>query len=194
MPRFPKLSNASIQKIARSLSGRLPFKAIELYSYGQGIEIAESCPVFTISLEDLRKAGVKLINSARDTGDWHHQLWQSGVATQYARSSAGLDGDDWSVHSVGPSNLAYKFAEAVSWIDNNVHGDDITFLLTLPYYLIHAFWLRPDSSDIGQVIIIDKPFENRTLKYQLVYNEVEFIKLLSSESVIRGLPPRPISR
>ena len=120
------------------------------------IELTETFAVWMIGLDDLLSGPDNLSELAIETGRWHHQLNVDGDAGVFARSKAhGGNPSGRRITEVFRSQLAEKIDASVTWIDENLRGDPLVRLLTIPAYHLTAFWLVEERRD--SVMIVDVP-------------------------------------
>ncbi len=87
---------------------------------------------------------------------------------------------DWSVSAVSSSDLSTRIQAALNWIDEDVGGNPMVRVLTVPSYQVTALSLRHGDELVG---VVPLPFKGETtFEARHVYSLDEFVEKL------RGLP------
>jgi hypothetical protein len=122
----------------------------------------ESVDVWTLPASAVVEPSDDLRRLAKPSGQWHLQVKSANIPIAYARSSTlGSEPSDWSVDGIFQSELARKFDQAITWIDENIPEEDIIVrLLVIPAYQTHALWLIDENNTTHQkIVVIDAPDE-----------------------------------
>lgn len=93
--------------------------------------------------------------------------------------------EEWSVSAVSASNLAARIQSALLWIDENVDGDPLVRVLSIPSFQLTALALHRDDDVVGVVALptaSDTRFEPNH-----VYEMDEFIGRLRDLPSAEGL-------
>jgi hypothetical protein len=123
-------------------------------------ELAETLEVWRLragAADDFVLTREDLLTLGRPTGAYHHQITAGGgaggrgAAVAFARSwPLGADQTEWSVRDLFFSPLAARVDEALGRADEQVVGDAVARLLSLPEYRIEALWLIDLPAEAGQ--------------------------------------------
>ena len=120
------------------------------------VELTETFSLWMVGLDRLVVGSDDLREFAIQTGRWHHQIRVDFRTQAYARSRPlGVDPSSWRITEVFKSELAKRIDASITWVDQNLEGDPLVRLLTIPAYHLTAFWLVEETEN--QVIIVDAP-------------------------------------
>ncbi|MDR3469923.1 MAG: hypothetical protein P4M07_28675 [Xanthobacteraceae bacterium] len=172
------------------MAKRLSETAAGVLAQGGTVEIAESFEVWFLGRSSTMRIGASLAQLAHRTGYWYHQLRLNGKAQEYALSQPHGPGvRDWEVHAVMASPLPARVDAAISWIDRqDISGDPLVRMLSVPAYHITAFWLVGGKED--RIVPIERSEWLEQLKTEAIYGEREFIRMLAPERSARATPRR----
>jgi hypothetical protein len=168
-------------------------------------------------ITDGLRTGVDLVQLARPTGRWHHQIKINAEPVGFARSFSKDDALGLDVRQMFVSDLARYIDEALAWIDEfEVEHPDyaashsLVRLLFVPAYQTHAFWLsRGDSGSWLQslmsraakifgmapkqndgksdLLIIDAPSHLSALRPNTLLSSDAFLEAFRGEAPLGGL-------
>jgi hypothetical protein len=182
-----------LEAVAQQIGERLSGASQQALSSGEGLEIAESFPIWAMGLAATVDPGVDLGRSAYPTGYWHHQIRHGARAIEFAKSrSTGPRAEDWRVEEIVTSPIAEKIDSAVRWLDDNVRDDGLVRLLVVPAYFIHALWI--ESPGGSRILLVDRPDSLSALAYNHLYPARDFFQLLARQQHVVGVPPEQANR
>lgn len=145
--------------------------------------LGESFALYVCGLEDVRAAeepDADLIQIAKPTGRFHHQVRYRGEGFAYARSAEGVVGEH-SLRQLRASPLAKRIDEAIALIDlhERLEGrDSLTRLLVAPAYQVYAFWLIDEAGPSSRVLVVDAPERLAGLPRGRFLSSREFLEAL----------------
>lgn len=185
-PRFPK---STLRYLAGQVGERLSAESAAALAKSVKVELAETFEVWFLGRPAILRPNARLSELAYRTDYWHHQIRHNGQAKEYALSRTfGPGVRDWEIRAVMMSSeLPAEIAEAIAWIDEQeVDGDPLACLLSIPAYHLTAFWLRGKKED--KIVIVDQPDSFEHLKKKKLHGEREFLTLLGQERHAQGIP------
>jgi hypothetical protein len=176
-------------------------------------ELRETFAIWSLSIdriEDGLRTDKDLVELARWTGRWHHQVVCNerpvGFARSTNRSVAALD-----VCQLYTSDLAKHIDDAITWLDefeaqnpDNAASNRLVRLLFVPSYQTHAFWLikeppkdspetlgssrvNPEPVQAGSdVLIIDAPSYLEPLRPLMMLTSNELLEALREKEPLGG--------
>jgi hypothetical protein len=183
--KFPK---STLQYLASCIGDKLSAKSAEALAHKVKIELAETFQIWFLERTAILRPNARLSELAQRTDYWHHQVRHNRKAKEYALSRTfGPGVRDWEIRAVMSSVLAGEIDKAIHWIDKQeVKGDPLACLLSIPAYHMTAFWLRGNKED--KIVIVDQPASFKHLKKKRLYGEHEFLTLLAQERHAQGIP------
>lgn len=160
------------------------------------VHLAEEFEVWKLPAKASARPTTRLAKMAKPTGYWQHLVRHGGAAREIASSIREKATGKWKVHSLGSSILAEKLGEAIKWLDDNEHSDDVVRILLVPTFGLHALWLFCEEND--RVLLFDTMKPVQGLAFERIYSGAEFLdaifkeaqKLPSTAKLIK--PPRKI--
>lgn len=146
------LAETMLDEVSDQIADFLPSLYWELDPQPRNIEMRQSFPVWALNIKELLKQPepTNIAFLVSFTGYWHHQIWFDEIPGAHARSRS-ISLDVQQVTSVSISPLAAKIDAAMLWADRSVRENNLVRLLSLPSYLVSAFWLVESE----QVYIIE---------------------------------------
>ena len=154
-------------------------------------DLGETFAVYRLdpgSVSQFRETGSDLLQLAKPTGRWHHQIVVDGRGEAFARSTAARkDNSSASLRGLFVSPLAARIDNAIRWINDNAGGDPLVRLLIAPAYQIHAFWLVYEGRPASKVFIVKAPSRFARLKRDRLLKSSEFLKALSTKGHHTGI-------
>jgi hypothetical protein len=124
---------------------------------GSPLQLAESFPLWMLAI-DISDAGTAdLRKLAQPIGRWHHQIQLSTGKLAYARSAqsgtkSGPSG--WRVREIVEGPLAEQVSKAIELIDRNFPDEYVVRLLSVPSYIVNAFWIVNDETGDQQLLFL----------------------------------------
>jgi hypothetical protein len=192
MSRAPKFPKSTLRYLAGQVAEKLAAESVAALAKGVKIELAETLPIWFLGYTATSTPHARLAELAHRTGYWHHQIRHNGHAKEYALSRTfGPGVRDWEIRAIMSSPLAGEIEKAIEWIDTQeIEGDPLACLLSIPAYQMTAFWLRGKKDD--KIVVVDQPKSFKQLKKKHLYGERDFLTLLAQERHAQGIPdPMP---
>jgi hypothetical protein len=189
MSHFHKFPKTTLRYLAGQVGEKLGAESAAALAKGVKVEIAETFEVWFLGRTAIKQPYARLSALAHRTGYWHHQIKHNGKAKEYVLSRTfGPGVRDWEIRAVMSSSvLPEEIDKAIRWIDKQeVKGDPLACLLSIPAYHMTAFWLRGEKAD--KIVIVDQPDAFEHLKKKRLYGEQEFLTLLAQEQHAQGIP------
>ncbi|HEY1377034.1 MAG TPA: hypothetical protein VGF55_09575 [Gemmataceae bacterium] len=186
MPDFRPLPDATLDAIAGKIGERLsaPMTSSALGS-PPAATLNETMEVWMLGADALLQPTDDLLQLAKPTGRWHHQIKSGGQVVGYARSMPlGPAPGDWSVREVSKSGASKAIDDAIKWIDANVHDDSQVRMLSVPAYHVTAFWLVENAGD--RIVVAVAPFA-KLIQTNHIYTAKEFLDALRALPVVKGI-------
>jgi len=185
---FHKFPITTLRYLASQVGDKLGPKSTTALTNGVHVELAETFDVWFLGRTAIKQQYARLSELAHRTGYWHHQVKYDGKAKEYALSRTfGPGVRDWEIRAVMSSALAGEIDKAIHWIDKqDVTGDPLVCLLSIPAYHMTAFWFRAKKKD--EIVVVDQPKSLKHLKKDHLYKEQEFLTLLAHEKHAQGIP------
>jgi hypothetical protein len=143
------------------------------------IYLAEGFEVWEIDLNKLRQHGKRVAELASFTWSWQHLLRYENTSQEIVSSKRSKTSKKMSVRSVGASILAGKLKEAIEWVEENDHSEDIVRILVVPFLGLHALWLLGKDSD--RIVLFDAMKKVGKLNQMTFYSETDFLSTLSDQ-------------
>jgi hypothetical protein len=142
-------------------------------------ELGESLAVCTLTAEQVRHPPADLMELAKPSGTWYHQVHTAGGATHAARSqTGGLRGKVHHVMQMLQSPVAPKIDAALTWLDAKLGKTAATVrLLIAPAYYVHALLIVRDK-DLAAVLV-DQPPGLTPLREQTEYPLKDFLTAIA---------------
>jgi hypothetical protein len=188
MAHADPLPNDVLDSVAAKIGSQIGGSLGALSLTAATLEMTESFSVWFLGADAVGDPTIDISQSARNTGQWHHQINAGGKPEAFARSQPlGPDAASWTIQEFFTSEIAKKIDDAIDWIDQNVTGDPLARLLVVPAYQVHAFWLK--EGDASRVVVVDMPAGFSHLQYQKVYTSKEFLEALAKEQHVIGIIP-----
>lgn len=184
MPFAPPLSLAIRQSLTRQIGDRLPISLNYALVREANPTLGESLPVLVLPGNRIKgdsPLGDRLVSN----GQWHHQIYHGGTATQFARSSEGGDGTQ-TIGEVVTSDLAAAVSQSFQMADAKMAEDAETSLLSVPTYYLTALYLHKGDQD--HVIVVDRPKRLSGIEKNVPYEAEEFLTLLGRYEPASGVP------
>lgn len=154
------------------------------------LDLGENFAVWMLGADDVRRGAqtsIDLMELARNTGQWHHQIRFDGKSLAYARSMLmGDEPESRSLCELSVSALAEEIQKALDWSDDEVPDDYLMRLLIVPAYHVRAFWFISEKNRNSFVYVISAPAQLEKLQLNTQLRSHEFLKALDGARPITG--------
>jgi hypothetical protein len=179
MSHAHKFPQSTLQHLARCVGEEISAKSADALANKVKIVLAEIFQIWFLERTAILRPNARISELAHRTDYWHHQIKHNGEAKEYALSRTfGPGVRDWEIRAIMSSALAGEIDKAIHWIDKQeVKGDPLACLLSIPAYHMTAFWLRGKKED--KIVIVDQPKSFQHMKKRKLYGEQEFLQLLA---------------
>lgn len=140
------LEKARLDVVAAQLAARVQW--LQPLRQTRDLQLGEGFPVFVLRAGDLALGHRirRLVNRARNTGYWYHQLREGSTPVRVVQS--GPDGDgNWSLLNVFGEELAGRISEAITRVDREFPEVDTARILIVPERHAVLLWVEQRGID-----------------------------------------------
>lgn len=123
-------------------------------------QVAESFPVWVLDVVITDETPTDLRAIARPLGRWHHQIVLPTGTMAFARSAqtqTSHGAGEWKLRELVEGPLADSIDAAITGIDRAFPDDYVVRLLSIPTYMITAFWILNEETGDQKIIILSPP-------------------------------------
>jgi hypothetical protein len=163
-----------------------------------GIEIdSEPIAVYRLPTDDLgsrSQEGKDLLELAKNTQRWHHQIKLNGKSLACARSGPAEDDETrGALHRLWVSSLAASIDRALDRVERDeriraaVGENPLVRLLVVPAYQVNALWLIDERARTSQVLVLDFPRRSGQLESDNPLTSREFLERLRKRPKAIGI-------
>lgn len=199
MANAEKLSNDVLNVVAEQIKERLGNVSPERFfiplangAPTPSAELTESFDVWMLGVDNLdsyAQAETDLLNLAKPTGRWHHQIRFDDRGGAFALSKPlGPEASSWSVREISVSPIADDIDKAITLVDDlNLPDDRLVRMLVAPAFHLKAFWIIDKTANTSEVLVISASPSLTHLKLNEKISSKDFLDALLKERPIIGI-------